>query len=335
MLSGTKRSELPRALANALARGRAAQAYLFAGPSGSGAMAAARVFAAGLLCEAPGAPCGVCRSCKLAAQSSHPDLTVLAPDGEAYSIAQIRQLISQLAERPLLGSRRAFILDGADRMRAEGFNALLKTLEEPPPHGHLILVTAHADALPATVLSRCQLVRFAPPPLAVAEAALKATLPAGLARFVARETGGDGERAAALLATYDLAALREQVFDLLLNARRRAEDWLLLAAERVEAYRREGDKLRLFLDLMAGVCRDALALKVGVSGNCIDNSDRSSDLAALAETFTVDELAAMIEQCEKTKDILKKNVNSRLALEVLFLRLRAGTRARGGGVENG
>lgn len=335
MLSATKRSELPRPLANALARGRVAHAYLFAGPSGCGALDAARAFAAGLLCEGPGAPCGACRSCKLAAQGSHPDLTVLVPDGEAYSIAQIRQLISQLAERPLLASRRAFILDDADRMRAEGFNALLKTLEEPPPHGHLILVTAHADALPATVLSRCQLVRFAPPPLAAAEAALRATLPAGLARFVARETGGDGERVAALLATYDLAALREQAFDLLLGARRHAEDWLLLAAERIEPYRREGDKLRLFLDLLAGVCRDALALKVGVGGDCIDNSDRSGDLAALAGSFTLDELATMIEECEKTKDILKRNVNARLALEVLFLRMRVGTRSRGGGVDNG
>lgn len=324
MSSATKRSELPRALANALASGRVAHAYLFAGPPGCGALDAARNFAIGLLCERPGEPCGACRSCGLAVQGGHPDLTLLAPEGEAYSIAQIRQMISQLAERPLLASRRVFILDRADRMRAEGFNALLKTLEEPPPHGHLILVTAHADALPGTILSRCQLVRLSPPPLSEAEAALRAMLPAGLARFVARETGGDSERAAALLAAYDLRALREQAFELLLGARRHAEDWLLLAAERVEPYRRDGDKLRLFLDMLAGACRDALALKVGVGRDGIDNSDRPEDLTALASSFELDELATLIEECERTKDILKRNVNARLALDVLFLRMRAG-----------
>lgn len=334
MSSVTKRSELPRTLANALARGRVAHAYLFTGSVGSGKLAAARDFAAALLCN-EGLACGNCRSCRLVAQGSHPDYRLLAPEGETYTIKQVRELIASLAERPLIAARRVVILDTADRMRTEAANALLKTLEEPPPYGHLILVTARPETLPVTILSRCQSVRFSPPPLRTAEAALRPDLPAGLARFVARATGGDGERAAALIAEYDLKALRDQAFDLLLGARSHREDWLLLAAERAESYRRDGDKLWLFLDLVADVARDSLAVALGASQDTIGNSDRDQELATLAGAFTIDELAAMIEECERTKDLIKKNVNTRLALEVLFLRLRAGTRTRGRGVRSG
>lgn len=322
MSNATRRSDLPQTLANALTRGRVAHAYLFAGPTGSGKLAVARRFATALLCERRDGACGVCRSCALMARGTHPDFRTMTPDGESYSIKQVRELIGSLAERPLLGERRVYVIDAADRMRAEAANALLKTLEEPPPYGHLILVTASPDVLPETILSRCQLVRFAPPSLREAEAALPATLPPGLRRFVARETGGDNGRATDFIAAYDLPALLNQAFDLMLGARAHAEDWLLLAAERAESYRREGDKLRLFIDLLAGVSRDALAVALAAGEDAVDNRDRLPDLASLAGTFTTDELAAMIEECEKTKDLIKKNVNTRLALEVLFLNLR-------------
>lgn len=338
MSNVTKRSDLPRALANGLARDRVAHAYLLAGPAGSGKLAVAKTFAAALLCQGGvGAdrPCGTCRSCHLLAEGSHPDLSLLAPEGDNYTIKQIRQLISQMAERPLLADRRVFVLADADRMRAEAANALLKTIEEPPPYGLLLLVTAHPDALLPTIVSRCQLIRFTPPPLKDASARLAAVLPLGLARFVARETGGDAERAAALVAEYDLVALREQAIGLLLGAREHAEDWLLTAAERAESYRREGDKLRLYLDLLADVCRDAMVTGLGSSGETIDHADRSADLAALAATFTADELADMIEACERTKDLIKRNVNTRLALEVLFLRLRAGDGKHKRGIHRG
>lgn len=338
MSNATRRSDLPRALANGLARDRIAHAYLLAGPSGSGKLAAARAFATAILCQsAAGAdrPCGSCRSCHLAGGASHPDLTELAPEGDNYTIKQIRQLIAQMAERPLLAARRVFILTEADRMRAEAANAMLKTIEEPPPHGVLLLISSSPEALLPTILSRCQTVRFAPPPLATAAASLASSAPAGLARFLARETGGDAGRATALVAEYDLGALREQAFGLLLGARQHAEDWLLTAAERAEAFRREGEKLRLYLDLIAGISRDAMAAGLGVSSEALDNGDRAGELATLAAAFTTDELAAMIEACEQTKDLIKKNVNTRLALEVLFLRLRADTGVRGRGVRRG
>lgn len=324
--NATRRSDLPRTLANALARARVAHAYLLAGPRGSDNANAAREFAAALVCQGgpdQSRPCGRCRSCELSAQGSHPDLSVLSPDGDLYSIKQIRQLIGELAERPLLAQRRVFILHDADRMRAEAANALLKTLEEPPPYGHLLLVSSHPEALPVTILSRCQLVRFAPPPLGEAAGRLHDVTAPGLARFLARETGGDRDHAASLAGECDLHGLLAQAFDLLLGARRYGEDWLLRAAERAEGYRREGDKLRLYIDLLAGVCRDAMALSLGVSAGSLDHGDRIGDLAQIRDCYNVSELAGMIEACEQTKDLLRKNVNTRLALEVLFLRLRA------------
>lgn len=162
----------PRAVAllrRALAARRVAHAYAFVGPAGSGRATTARAFARTLLCETD-AGCGRCRPCALVAAGAHPDLHVLAPTpppsnprgARAIRIDAVRELERQAALRPALGRRRVLIVDEADRMTGESPEAFLKFLEEPPPDTVIVLVLPHARAVPATVLSRCQVVRFAP-----------------------------------------------------------------------------------------------------------------------------------------------------------------------------
>jgi DNA polymerase III gamma/tau subunit len=146
----------PRAvelLRRALEGGRVAHAYAFVGPAGSGRMTTARAFAAALL----GGPA-----------TTHPDLHVIAPTppdsnpkgARTIRIGAVRELERQAALRPVLGGRRVFILDEAERMTGEAPQAFLKFLEEPPPGTVVILVLAGVRAVPATVISRCQIVRF-------------------------------------------------------------------------------------------------------------------------------------------------------------------------------
>jgi DNA polymerase III subunit delta' len=146
----------PRAVAllrRALAGGRVAHAYAFVGPPGSGRMTTARAFADELM----GRP-----------TSSHPDLHVITPTppesnprgARTIRIGAIRELERQAALRPVLGGRRVFILDEAERMTGETPQAFLKFLEEPPPGTVVILVLPGVRVVPATVLSRCQIVRF-------------------------------------------------------------------------------------------------------------------------------------------------------------------------------
>ena len=120
--------------------------------------------------EAGAPPCGRCHDCRLAAARVHPDLHLIAPTppetnpkgARAIRIDAIRGLERQAALRPVMAPRKLFVLDEAERMTGEAPQAFLKTLEEPPPATVLILVLPRARALPATVISRCQVVRFEP-----------------------------------------------------------------------------------------------------------------------------------------------------------------------------
>jgi DNA polymerase-3 subunit delta' len=168
-------------LGRALAAGRVAHAYAFVGPPRSGRLGAALAFAEALLCAQPSADggCGRCRACALVQRRQHPDLHVIVPTppernpkgARAIRIGDIRGLERQAALTPAVAARKVFIVDDADRMTDDTPHAFLKTLEEPPDRTVIILVLASVRALPATVLSRCQIVRFAPQPDTQAEAA--------------------------------------------------------------------------------------------------------------------------------------------------------------------
>ena len=148
----------PRAvdlLRRALASDRVAHAYAFVGPAGAGRMSTALAFAAELL----GSP-----------SRQHPDLHVIVPTppetnsrgARAIRIGAIRALERQASLRPVMARHKVFVLDEAERMTGEAPQAFLKTLEEPPAATVIILILPRARAVPATVLSRCQVVRFAP-----------------------------------------------------------------------------------------------------------------------------------------------------------------------------
>jgi DNA polymerase-3 subunit delta' len=151
-------ADQPRAvelLRRALANDRVAHAYAFVGPAGAGRMTTALAFAAELLGSA---------------SRQHPDLHVIVPTpppsnprgARAIRIDAIRELERQAALRPAMARRKVFVLDEAERMTGDTPQAFLKTLEEPPAATVIILILPRARAVPATVLSRCQVVRFAP-----------------------------------------------------------------------------------------------------------------------------------------------------------------------------
>ncbi|OLE36054.1 MAG: hypothetical protein AUG48_08715 [Actinobacteria bacterium 13_1_20CM_3_68_9] len=176
------------------ALGAPRHAYLFAGPPGSGKRAAARAFAAELLAAGAADPEDARRRA-LADPSPHPDLVWLAPQGTQHLVDEVRErVIVAAAYRPFEGARRVFVIEGAEALADEAQNALLKTLEEPAPFVHLVLITSEPAAVLETVRSRCQAVRFAP-----------LGVEAVVARLSELELGADDEerRAGALLAGGD------------------------------------------------------------------------------------------------------------------------------------
>jgi DNA polymerase-3 subunit delta' len=187
-------------LALAAAAAAPFHAYLLAGPPGSGKRGAARALAAELL--AAGAPDpDDARRRALADPSPHPDLVWLRPPGAQHLVETVRdRVIAAAAYRPFEGRRRVFVIEAAEAMAEESQNALLKTLEEPPPFAHLILITAEPQALLETVRSRCRPVRFGRLAPEAVEARLGADGDPAERRAAARLADGDPERATFLLA---------------------------------------------------------------------------------------------------------------------------------------
>ncbi|MGH7253350.1 MAG: DNA polymerase III subunit delta', partial [Nitrospiraceae bacterium] len=294
--------ERPTAILKAsILHDRVAHAYLFFGEGGIGKRRAALRFAQALNCETDYGPegpdaCGACRSCRQIEARTHPDFLLIEPDQEQANpqikIEQIRELEQQLVYHPLVGRRKVCLIDDADRMTPGAANALLKTLEEPPDHSLLLLITSRPSALLATVRSRCQGIRFVAPARADVEAALttKRGIPPADARFLAMVTQA---RIGQALET-DLAATRaqEDEFSALTSAKSlQSVATLLTAAEAL--YR--SDRAPEALEWMAGWIRDLILVSVGADPDNLVNRDRLPQLEQVARGLRPDVILHLLD----------------------------------------
>lgn len=152
---------IAKTLKNALSSGKTAHAYLFSGPRGVGKTTTARIFAKALNCQKGPTqePCGECQNCKEITRGS--SLDVLEIDGASNrGIDDIRTLRENVKFTPANSKYKIYIIDEAHQITTDAFNALLKTLEEPPPHVIFMLATTEPQRIPLTILSRCQRYRF-------------------------------------------------------------------------------------------------------------------------------------------------------------------------------
>ena len=194
-------------------------AYLFAGPPGTGKEEAARVFAAAILCPDH---CGTCNICGRVLRGIHPDVVILEPEGYTYPIEAIREAVAQAALSPMEGARRIIIVEEADRIVERSQNALLKALEEPNPSVTWVLVTSVLQPILPTILSRCQIVEFAPVPEAelaalvrgrIARTTTGSPIDAEQAAVFVRASRGDLVRAISLVEDERTRALRALAID--------------------------------------------------------------------------------------------------------------------------
>jgi DNA polymerase III subunit delta' len=361
LLAEATRHQLRAGATLAAALASPGHAYLFRGPRGSGKAAAARAFAAELLAEGAPDPADVRRRA-LMDPSPHPDLVWLRPPGAQHLVEDVRESVIRASSlSPAEGRRRVFVIEEAEDLRDESQNALLKTLEEPAPFAHLILICSEPEQLSETILSRCAPVEFGPlTPDAVLE-----VLGAGEeAAAAARLSGGDVELARLLLSERG-AALRSAAESAARSARAAepaAEPWrglLDLASEageeagaaeerrlleEAEATARRGRKGKLTreaieqvrrterrartraLDLALALCcdwyRDLAAVAAGAD-DVVLNADRLPQLREDAEGLDPARSRAAVEWVLDTRRRMLVNVSEELALEALWLRLRA------------
>lgn len=297
-------------LRRAIAAGRVGGAYLFAGAPGLGKKAVAAAFAAALNCElGEDDACGNCRSCRKMIDHNHPDATFVRPEGATLRVAQIRELQRQISLRPHEGRFKVFVLTDAEKMRPQAANALLKTLEEPPGAGVLILTTSSIDSLLPTIRSRSQELRFLP-----------VTVPDAVKALVAR--GVAAERATALAARSRgqfgaaLAALGEEAVGEDSMPPPISESSRLAAFKLADDWAREPD----LLDSLLSWYHDVLLLTID-DGAPLEHAEHAQTLRFLAKRETYESVRAKMRAVMDTRHRLRRNIGAPISLETLALQL--------------
>ena len=331
---------ITRTLRNALASGRIAHAYLFAGPRGIGKTTTARLLARALLCsERRGAePCGACEVCRDAAAS----VDVVEIDGASNrGIEEIRTLRENVKYAPARGRYKVYIIDEVHQLTEAAFNALLKTLEEPPAHVVFVLATTDPRDIPATVLSRVQRFDFRP----IAPELLAQTLadilgkeklefePAALPVIVRAAEGslrdalslldtaiayGDGrlaaDTAAALLGTTAPADVRAFARALVVHE-------TASALEAIDRAAREGEDLGAFACDAIELLRRALVLKAAPASRLADVPHaEASELRAIGEVASLDDLLYVLRAFLDADAAMRESPHPRVELEIATVR---------------
>ncbi|MBT4137249.1 MAG: DNA polymerase III subunit delta' [Candidatus Latescibacteria bacterium] len=320
-------------------KGRIPHALLLSGENGTGAAAAALTFARVLHCEnEDNLPCLKCNGCLKTSGLNHPDLSILFPfsartkeetvqttlrqvvadpygytlpdDHATISVDQIRGLQRQFAYGAYQGSWRTSVIMHADRMRPESANALLKTLEEPPPQSLIILVVSQVEVLLPTIISRCQFLKFPPlQPEDIQVALIERGLEEMKAGSVARSCGGNFRRALEVEAG-NLAELQDRAFRFLDALVWGADGRTYAALEQLAS-----DRQAVFdvLKHAEAWLRDALLLQADKQTSVV-HAERMEDVQRLADAFDVGRLCDTVSQLESLREMNARNVNLQLGL---------------------
>jgi DNA polymerase-3 subunit delta' len=298
---------LAQAFERVVRRGRLAHAYLFVGPAGVGKRRFAGELAKALLCENPAddrlEACDECPGCQLMAAGTHPDFFAAGRPEEVLEVPidLIRELCRDLSLKPARGRRKVAVLDDADDLSDAAANCFLKTLEEPPPGSVLILVGTDPQSQLPTIVSRCQVVRFAPlPPALVADVLREHGIDdAAQAERLARLSGGSPGQALGL-ADPALWDFRREILEGLsrpnpdrVGLARRWGEFVEDAGKEAAAQRRRAALVvRLLIDFFS----DALRQSVGAPPRSAERGDLPL-LEELGKRVDPERAVQVLERC--------------------------------------
>jgi DNA polymerase-3 subunit delta' len=307
-------------LQSSMTQNRIPHAFLFYGMEGIGKRTTALTFAKALNCrENNHDACDACPSCRKADHNNHIDIITIEAEGQFIKIQTIRDLQGRMKFKPSEGKKRVCIIDDADRMNDAAANALLKTLEEPPLSNIIILVSGRPFQLPATILSRCQRIRFSP----LAEEAVasflqrRLSLEAQEAQLLAASSGGSIARALEMHSGSYLSR-RQEMMEMIADVRMQDP---LMRLSRISLFGQDRDEIMERLDILRLCYRDALVYKETGKSDGLINQDRTDIISSFAGRMPVKDIISNIKTINRAIRALEQHADKTLTLEVMMFRV--------------
>jgi len=295
---------------------RIANAYIFAGPSEVGKEFMAINFAKALNCtEVIEDSCDKCVSCRRIDDGNHTDVRIIHPEGAKLKIEQMRSLKRQGSYKALESKYKIYIITEADKMTIEAANSMLKTLEEPSGETLFILLTSIYSSILPTIRSRCQLIRFSLVPQKLLQEYLmkRFGFPESKAKWLAlRSQGKPGK--ALKIANEKSKQPDDEMSWVLPILTQRDKGRLLLTFKRAENI----SQIEGSLDIILSWYRDLLLIKHGCQENLLMHSDEKKQLEQIAQSYSVVELEKLITMTLNMQNLMQRNVNPILAMEVMM-----------------
>lgn len=332
-----------KTLRHLIARRRVPNSLLFAGDDGIGKRQFAIELAKSFVCLEPseGEACDVCAPCrrvnvftfpksddrdahKRVVFSDHPDVGTVIPYNRNILVDAVRHLESEANFRPYEAGARFFIIDDADKMNDSASNALLKTLEEPPPTTHIFLITSRVDSLLPTIRSRCQTLRFAPVAGDQIENFLieDRAFTHDEARLAARLSRGSIARAVSINVE-KFKVRRDKMLAVVTHAVETGDRAALLRISEEMNDAKNKDSFEDNLDILRSVIHDVWTLRVGGDSTRLVNTDLEEKLERVAAESGSADMPAWLAAIDTMRENFIVNINRKIASDALFIGMTA------------
>lgn len=311
-------------LNNGIEMNKISHAYIISGEKGAGKKTIAQTFAMALQCQGEGKkPCGKCHSCKQALGDNNPDIIKITHEKpNSIGVEEIReQLVNDIQVKPYSYPYKVYIIPEAEKLTPQAQNAMLKTIEEPPAYGVILLLTSNISTFLPTILSRCVTLDLKPVPDTQVKAYLMehVQVPDYEAEICVAFAQGNIGKAVQLAVSENFMEIKNAALHLARNVSKMEINEIIAAVKSVSEFKLD---IQDYLDFLAIWYRDVLYFKATKDVNGLIFKDQIQEITSQTKNGSYEGLEQILTGLQNAKARLNANVNFDLTMELLFLLIK-------------